>query len=222
MKRFWATLGCSVLLVSLASGAAVKRKRRPATKAPAISAAAKAKATEQVNDALAVGFSLSLIGVFVWYPAIVIGVVTGLVSWFGLRLGGKLGEKFGKRMEIVGGAVLIVIGGTLWFYHLQASLGWHWAWNIPVTIVAIVLVGAGQHQLTGLAHEASHHILFKNRYWNDLASDLLCMFPLYSSTHHYRLQHIAHHQFVNDPERDGPELIEPALRLARTAGRGRR
>src|SRR5215813_15404270 len=72
----------------------------------------------------------------------------------------------------------LVIGGTLWLYHLQASLGWHWAWNIPITIVAIVLVGAGQHQLTGLAHEASHHILFKNRYGNDLASDWLCMFPL--------------------------------------------
>ncbi len=97
---------------------------------------------------------------------------------------------------------ILVIGGTLWFYHAQTSHGWHWAWNIPVTLVAIVLIGAGQHQLTGLAHEASHHILFRNRYWNDLASDLFCMFPLYSSTHHYRLQHIAHHQFVNDPDRD--------------------
>ncbi len=96
----------------------------------------------------------------------------------------------------------LVIGGTLWFYHVRAVEGWAWAWNIPVTLVAIVLIGAGQHQLTGLAHEASHHILFKNRYFNDLASDLLCMFPLYSSTHHYRLQHIAHHQFVNDPLRD--------------------
>jgi fatty acid desaturase len=96
----------------------------------------------------------------------------------------------------------IVIGGTLWFYYLQSTLEWRWAWNIPVTLVAIVLIGAGQHQLTGLAHEASHHILFKNRYWNDLASDFLCMFPLYSATHHYRLQHIAHHQFVNDPDRD--------------------
>ena len=28
------------------------------------------------------------------------------------------------------------------------------------------------------------------------------MFPMYSSTQHYRLQHIAHHQFVNDPDRD--------------------
>ena len=28
------------------------------------------------------------------------------------------------------------------------------------------------------------------------------MFPLFSTTHHYRLQHHAHHQFVNDPQRD--------------------
>jgi fatty acid desaturase len=96
----------------------------------------------------------------------------------------------------------LVIGGTLAFYHLQVTHAWCWAWNIPVTLLAIVLIGAGQHQLSSLSHEAAHHILFRNRYANELASDLLCMFPLYSSTHHYRLQHIAHHQFVNDPERD--------------------
>jgi fatty acid desaturase len=95
-----------------------------------------------------------------------------------------------------------VIGGTLWFYHQQATTPFCWGWSIPVTLLAIVLIGAGQHQLTGLAHEASHHILFKSRLWNDIASDWLCMFPLYSSTHHYRLQHIAHHQFINDPDRD--------------------
>src|SRR5262245_38251828 len=81
----------------------------------------------------------------------------------------------------------LTIAGTLWFYHLQASEGWSWWWNVPVTLVAIVLIGAGQHQLTGLSHEASHHILFRNRRLNDLASDWLCMFPLFSSTQHYRL-----------------------------------
>jgi fatty acid desaturase len=93
----------------------------------------------------------------------------------------------------------LVIGGTLWFY---AANEWAFWLNVPVTLLAIVFIGAGQHQLTGLAHEASHHILFKNRLWNDLISDWFCMFPLYSSTQHYRLQHIAHHQFVNDPDRD--------------------
>jgi fatty acid desaturase len=33
------------------------------------------------------------------------------------------------------------------------------------------------------------------------------MLPLYSSTHHYRLQHLAHHQFVNDPDRD-PDVAQ--------------
>jgi fatty acid desaturase len=95
-----------------------------------------------------------------------------------------------------------VIGGTIWFYHYRAEADWAWAWNVPVTLVAIVLVGAGQHQLTGLSHEAAHHILFRNRRFNELASDLLTMFPMFSSTYHYRLQHLAHHQFVNDPVRD--------------------
>jgi fatty acid desaturase len=31
---------------------------------------------------------------------------------------------------------------------------------------------------------------------------VLTMFPLFSSIYHYRLQHLAHHQFVNDPDRD--------------------
>jgi fatty acid desaturase len=98
--------------------------------------------------------------------------------------------------------LIAVIGGAVWFDLYRASAGWSLLWDVPVFLLAIVLVGAGQHQLTGLAHEGSHHILFRNRYGNDLASDLLCMFPVFSSTHHYRLQHLAHHQFVNDPQRD--------------------
>src|SRR6267142_156884 len=95
-----------------------------------------------------------------------------------------------------------VIGGAVWFFEARESLGLSWWLNVPVAIAAIVLIGAGQHQLSGLAHEGSHHILFRGRYLNDLAADLLTMFPLFSSIHHYRLQHLAHHQFVNDPDRD--------------------
>jgi fatty acid desaturase len=97
---------------------------------------------------------------------------------------------------------LVVIGGAVWFDLHRAASGWSFWWDVPVGLLAIILIGAGQHQMSGLAHEAVHHILFKNRWFNDLASDLFCMFPLYSSTHHYRLQHLAHHQFVNDPQRD--------------------
>lgn len=68
-------------------------------------------------DALAIGLSLALINVDIWYPAVVIGIVTGLMSLIGLRLGSKLGEKFGKRMEIIGGLVLILIGVRIVISH---------------------------------------------------------------------------------------------------------
>src|SRR5437762_2830315 len=68
----------------------------------------------------------------------------------------------------------LVIGGTVAFYHLREDWGLAWAWNVPVTLLAIVLIGAGQHQLTGLTHEAAHHTLFKNRLANDFVSDWFC------------------------------------------------
>jgi fatty acid desaturase len=98
--------------------------------------------------------------------------------------------------------LVLVIGGAIWFDQWRMAAGLTWLLSVPVFLFAIILVGAGQHQLSGLAHEGVHHILFRTRYLNELSSDLLCLFPLYSSTHHYRLQHLAHHQFVNDPERD--------------------
>jgi putative Mn2+ efflux pump MntP len=61
-------------------------------------------------DALAVGLSLAILGVGIWYPSAVIGVVTGGLSLVGLRLGGRLGSRFGSRMEMIGGGVLVLIG----------------------------------------------------------------------------------------------------------------
>jgi fatty acid desaturase len=103
--------------------------------------------------------------------------------------------------------MLLVIGGAIWFYHFTRSAGLSLAWNIPVFVAAIFLVGALQHHLANLAHEAVHHTLFKNRYLNDLASEWLCSFPMFSSTFHYGLHHLAHHQFVNDPVRD-PDISQ--------------
>ena len=40
------------------------------------------------------------------------------MSWLGLRIGNRLGMKFGKRMEIVGGIVLILIGVRILLTHL--------------------------------------------------------------------------------------------------------
>lgn len=106
----------------------------------------------------------------------------------------------------------VVIGLAVFCLETIRTEGWNGLWAVPVVAIAIVFVGAGQHQLTGLAHEGSHHILFRGRLLNDLASDWFCMFPIFGATHLYRLQHLAHHQFVNDPDRD------PDVSQLRTSG----
>jgi putative Mn2+ efflux pump MntP len=69
-------------------------------------------------DALAIGLSLAMLRVKIWYPSVVIGVVTSGLSLLGIRLGTQLGARFGKRMEIVGGAILNLIGLRILLSHL--------------------------------------------------------------------------------------------------------
>ena len=105
--------------------------------------------------------------------------------------------------------LIVAIGGAISLTELLIrSTGVIWS-AAPVIAIAIVLVGAGQHQLAGATHEATHRILFKNKWLNELASDWLCMFPLFSSTFHFRLHHLAHHHYVNDELRD-PDFAQLA------------
>jgi putative Mn2+ efflux pump MntP len=69
-------------------------------------------------DALAVGLSMAVIGTEILMPALLIGVVATGLSAFGLIAGTKLGETFGKRMEIAGGLILIFIGVRVVITHL--------------------------------------------------------------------------------------------------------
>ncbi|MDF1812786.1 MAG: fatty acid desaturase [Verrucomicrobiales bacterium] len=103
------------------------------------------------------------------------------------------------RAYLVAGATMAL---AIMFFEYQQSSGISFWWNLPVLLAALILVGGSQHQFAGAGHEAVHHTLFKNRTLNEVASDLLCMFPIMTSTYQFRLYHLAHHQFVNDPERD--------------------
>ncbi|HSB78119.1 MAG TPA: manganese efflux pump MntP family protein [Candidatus Methylomirabilis sp.] len=71
-------------------------------------------------DALAIGFSLALLQVNIWYPSVVIGGVTALLSVCGVNLGNRLGVGFGRRMEIAGGILLILLGGRILFSRFFA------------------------------------------------------------------------------------------------------
>lgn len=69
-------------------------------------------------DALAVGFSLSVIGVSIWFPSLIIGLVAGALTVAGMLMGKRFGDRWGARVEILGGCVLIGIGLRILVEHL--------------------------------------------------------------------------------------------------------
>jgi manganese efflux pump family protein len=66
-------------------------------------------------DALAVGLSLGLLNQPIWYPGVLIGVVTALLSLVGLQIGQFLGERFGRWAGVAGGCVLLLIALKIFF-----------------------------------------------------------------------------------------------------------
>jgi putative Mn2+ efflux pump MntP len=69
-------------------------------------------------DALAVGLSLAMLRTNIFYPAAVIGIITGSLSLLGVLLGRRLGGMFGKRMEVLGGLILNSIGVRVVLAHI--------------------------------------------------------------------------------------------------------
>jgi len=98
--------------------------------------------------------------------------------------------------------IAIVIGLTIASYYSLLELGLSLFWAVPITFVMIMCIGASQHRLGAITHEAAHYILFRNRLLNELVSEWFCMCPMLGTTHSYRVQHLGHHQYPNDPDRD--------------------
>ncbi len=69
-------------------------------------------------DAFAVGLSIALIQVPILLSVVMIGLVAFLLSMIGLFTGIRLGEAFGKRMEVLGGLILLGIGVRVVVTHV--------------------------------------------------------------------------------------------------------
>jgi putative Mn2+ efflux pump MntP len=70
-------------------------------------------------DAFAVGVSLGLIGISIWVPSLIIGLVTLVVTYTGTRIGRGAGDYLGQWAERIGGVVLIGIGTRILVQHLM-------------------------------------------------------------------------------------------------------
>lgn len=87
----------------------------------------------------------------------------------------------------------------------QALWRWHFAAGLLGYLAAVVWIGARQHALAILMHEAAHYRLVPNRTLNDFLGELLLGWPLLISMRAYRWLHFAHHRSPNT--RDDPDWM---------------
>lgn len=64
-------------------------------------------------DALGVGFSIGVLGQSLLVAAVCIGITACAMTWAAMKLGNRLSSKFGQRMEIAGGIILMAIAVKL-------------------------------------------------------------------------------------------------------------
>ena len=68
-------------------------------------------------DAFAVGLSLGVLDAAIWLPSVVIGIVTAAFTMIGIELGSRIGSMLNRRMELLGGIILIGIGVKIVLDH---------------------------------------------------------------------------------------------------------
>lgn len=70
-------------------------------------------------DALAVGITFAFLKVNIIIASSVIAITTLLLSIIGVKIGNTFGNKYEKKAEFIGGAILILIGLKILLEHLS-------------------------------------------------------------------------------------------------------
>ena len=69
-------------------------------------------------DSLAVGLSFSLEKIAIFVPSLFMGAGTLFFTFLGLMIGNRTGQSVGKRAQIFGGLVLVLIGARIVLSHM--------------------------------------------------------------------------------------------------------
>ena len=69
-------------------------------------------------DALAVGVTFAFFKVNIILSISIIGLITFILSFVGVIIGNKFGDKFQNKAELTGGVILIIIGLKILLEHL--------------------------------------------------------------------------------------------------------
>ena len=69
-------------------------------------------------DALAIGITFACLKIHIVMPVITRGLITFIISVIGVKIGNQFGDKYGKKAEIMGGVILILLGIKILLEHL--------------------------------------------------------------------------------------------------------
>jgi putative Mn2+ efflux pump MntP len=72
-------------------------------------------------DALAIGVSFAFLKVDIWWSVLMIGITTGLFSAGGVYIGNAFGCRYKSKAELVGGAILCIMGVKILVEHTLLS-----------------------------------------------------------------------------------------------------
>ena len=70
-------------------------------------------------DALAVGITFAFLEINIVLAVLMIGMITWIISIWGVRIGNRFGDKYENKAEFAGGVILILIGIKILLEHLQ-------------------------------------------------------------------------------------------------------
>lgn len=106
-----------------------------------------------------------------------------------------------------------------WRGLLAVAADWTWIgasltivalWPNVLTVgLAVVVLAGRQLGLAILTHEASHRVLCKTRWLNDVVGKWLCGAPVWLDLERYRTHHLAHHLHTGTAEDPDMGLVRP-------------
>ena len=111
-----------------------------------------------------------------------------------------------KELSVLEPAKAFTATAEEWLGIFAAIALCSYFWHPALYPIAVIFIGARQHALLILGHDASHYRYLPTRRQNDLFANLFLMWPTFASVEGFRKFHGTHHQYTNLPN-DGNRHI---------------
>ena len=93
-----------------------------------------------------------------------------------------------------------------WLGVAAAVALYMWQPGALTLVIAVIFIGARQHAMTVLVHDACHYRFLRRRWANELFGNLLLGWPMFMSVAGFRKYHSEHHKHFNEAD-DGNRVL---------------